>query len=87
MYNSTNLVDIKYFALHFTSCYGSIWLVMLTYSIFTQNHVNVGEFGVWGFPLISLVYAFLKLFFTNNYEKKYYDLKREHEEYKQNSIP
>ena len=80
MYNSTNTSGFKFFILHFTSCYGAIFLVLLIYSELNQININIGDSGVWGILLISLVYALIRLFLTDNYEQEYYKLKNKFKE-------
>ena len=46
---------------HFACAYGTLWLILLACSIVTQEHINAGAFGAIGFPVIALVYAFIRL--------------------------
>ena len=43
---------------HFAAAYGTFWLVILGVAVLTQLNVNAGEFGLYGFPLFALLYAF-----------------------------
>lgn len=45
---------------HFACAYGTIWLAMLGCSLLSQQHINTGAFGLFGFPVIALVYAFIR---------------------------
>jgi len=45
---------------HFACAYGTIWLVLLGCSLLIQEHIDVGAFGLFGFPIIALVYAFIR---------------------------
>lgn len=45
---------------HFACGYGTIWLLLLTFSLLIQEHINTGPFGLFGFPVIALVYAFIR---------------------------
>jgi hypothetical protein len=45
---------------HFAAAYGTIWLLLLGLALITQSHVDAGAFGFFGFPLISLVYAWIR---------------------------
>ncbi len=45
---------------HFAAAYGTIWFVMMLAAVFSQSHVNAGAFGFCGFPIIALIYAFLR---------------------------
>ena len=47
------------FYLHFAAAYGTIWLAMLLAAVFSQSHINAGEFGLYGFPIIALVYGLM----------------------------
>jgi hypothetical protein len=46
---------------HFAAAYGTIWLVLLGLSVISQTRINTGAFGLIGFPVIALVYAFIRL--------------------------
>ena len=45
---------------HFACAYGTIWLLLLACSLLTQGHINAGAFGLFGFPIIALVDAFIR---------------------------
>ena len=45
---------------HFACAYGTIWLVLLGLSLLTRSHIDAGAFGLFGFPIIALVYAFIR---------------------------
>ena len=45
---------------HFAAAYGSCWLLLLLAAVVTQSHIDLGELGFYGFPAISLVYAYLR---------------------------
>jgi len=45
---------------HFVAAYGSCWLLLFLAALVTQSHINLGELGFYGFPAISLVYAYLR---------------------------
>ena len=45
---------------HFACAYGTIWLVLLVCSFLIQKHIDAGAFGLFGFPIIALVYAFIR---------------------------
>jgi len=63
------------FWLHFTSGYGFMWIVVMLVAVLTQSHVNTGEFGLIGFPIISAIYAFVRIRYSHmsstetNYKK------------------
>jgi len=44
----------------FAACYGTMWLVMLGAAVISSSHINAGEFGMFGFPIIAAVYAFIR---------------------------
>ncbi len=46
---------------YFAAAYGTFWLVILGAAVLTQSNVNAGEFGLYGFPLIALLYAFARM--------------------------
>lgn len=45
------------FYYHFAAAYGTIWFFLLLAALLTQSRINTGEFGLIGFPIISLLYA------------------------------
>ena len=45
---------------HFAVAFGTIWLVMLVLALLTQTNINAGIFGLIGFPILSLIYAFVR---------------------------
>ena len=45
---------------HFAAAYGTIWLVLMLLAICTGTHINAGIFGLVGFPVLALVYAFVR---------------------------
>lgn len=45
---------------HFACAYGSLWLATMTLALLTRSHIDTGVFGLFGFPLISLIYAFVR---------------------------
>ena len=45
---------------YFTSGYGICFLVLFIMFLLTQEDVQVGEFGLWGFPIIALFYAIIR---------------------------
>lgn len=50
---------------HFAAAYGTIWLIFVL-SISFNGHAETGEFGLYGFPVIALVYALLRTSMGNN---------------------
>ncbi|HZZ26542.1 MAG TPA: hypothetical protein VFE46_00940 [Pirellulales bacterium] len=44
---------------HFAAAYGTIWLIFVLSALFS-NHVETGEFGLYGFPAIALAYAVVR---------------------------
>jgi hypothetical protein len=46
---------------HFATAYGTIWLLLIGLSLITQSHINAGAFGLFGFPIIALVYALIRI--------------------------
>ncbi|MCK6439007.1 MAG: hypothetical protein L6Q71_02255 [Planctomycetes bacterium] len=45
---------------HFACAYGTIWLVLLVVAFVTHEHIDAGMFGLVGFPIIALIYAFVR---------------------------
>jgi hypothetical protein len=48
---------MRQFYFDFASVYGTCWLVMMTVALVTNSHINAGAFGMYGFPLLGLLYA------------------------------
>jgi len=46
---------------HFAAAYGTLWLIAVIVGLIIQDDVNLGPFGLFGFPLISLIYAFSRM--------------------------
>jgi len=44
----------------FAAAYGTCWLVMLILALVSQSNIQTGAFGVFGFPVIGLIWAFVK---------------------------
>lgn len=45
---------------YFTSGYGILWLLLLGCSLITRSRIDAGVFGLFGFPVIALVYALIR---------------------------
>jgi hypothetical protein len=45
---------------HFAAAYGTIWFCLMLAAVLTHSHINAGPFGLWGFPVIALIYALLR---------------------------
>ncbi|MFA5165257.1 MAG: hypothetical protein WC481_06825 [Candidatus Omnitrophota bacterium] len=45
---------------HFACGYGTIWLMLLFVSLITQQHIDTGWSGLVVFPIIALIYAFVR---------------------------
>jgi len=45
---------------HFAAAYGTCWLVLLLAALVSQSHINAGAFGMFGFPVIALIYAIVR---------------------------
>ncbi len=42
---------------HFAAAYGTCMLVLLTLSVLTQQHIDAGPLGFWGFLIVGVAYA------------------------------
>jgi uncharacterized membrane protein len=51
---------------HFACGYGTIWLSLTFSTLVTRQHLNTGWFGLIGYPIIALIYAFVR----KSYEEK-----------------
>jgi len=51
---------------HFAAAYGTIWLAMVCVALVTQKHINAGQFGMFGFPVIAFFYALLRMASDNS---------------------
>ena len=47
---------------HFAACYGTFWFVLLLAALVTQSHLDAGAFGFFGFPIIAIIYAVIRMF-------------------------
>ena len=45
---------------YFAAAYGSCWLLLFLCAFVTQSRIDLGELGLFGFPAISAVYAYLR---------------------------
>lgn len=45
---------------YFSSGYGTLWIVVLGVALISQSHIDTGAFGLFGFPVIALVYALVR---------------------------
>ena len=50
---------IKFYG-HFAAAYGSCWLLLFLCAFITQSSINLKEFGMFGLPAISAVYAYFR---------------------------
>jgi hypothetical protein len=46
---------------HFAAAYGTIWILLLLAAMVTGSHINAGEFGLYGFPILSAIYAMIRV--------------------------
>ena len=46
---------------HFAAAYGTIWFALVCAALLTQKHLNAGQFGMFGFPIIAFFYALLRV--------------------------
>ena len=46
---------------HFAAAYGTIWLILMGAALVSQSHINAGEFGLYGFPIIAALYAAVRM--------------------------
>jgi hypothetical protein len=61
---------------HFACGYGTIWLLVLLCSFILQTHINTGAFGLFGFPVIALIYAFIRKANEQPYTDELTELKK-----------
>jgi hypothetical protein len=61
--------NMSHFFGYFTSAYGTFWLMGHVSLALTHSTVNMGEFGYCGFPIIALIYALIRVFFSENQTK------------------
>jgi len=45
---------------YFTSGYGMIWMFFLGAALIAQKHLDAGLFGLFGFPVIAVIYAWIR---------------------------
>lgn len=49
---------MREFYRHFAQAYGTLWIVVVAFALVTQNDIALGEWGMFGFPVAALAYAF-----------------------------
>jgi hypothetical protein len=54
------------FYYHFAAMFGTIWFLMTFIAVVGQTSVNAGSFGLYGFPLISLLFALFMTYVEKN---------------------
>jgi hypothetical protein len=67
------------FFTYFTSAYGTLWLVVVLISLVSQSTIQTGAFGMYGFPVIALVYAIVRAMPTPEEQKEMERLKKEND--------
>ena len=45
---------------HFAAAYGTCWLLLFLVAIITQSSIHMGELGMFGLPVASAIYAYLR---------------------------
>jgi hypothetical protein len=61
---------------YFAAAYGTIWFGMVVIAVLGRKHVNAGEFGLWGFPVIALFYAAIRIGSANDLEAEVWELRQ-----------
>ena len=51
---------IKFYG-YFAQSFGSLWIFFFLIAFITQSHINLGTMGFFGFPVLSAVYAYLRM--------------------------
>jgi hypothetical protein len=51
---------VKFYG-YFAACYGSLWILLILAAFVTQSHIDLGALGFYGFPLLSAIYATLRI--------------------------
>ena len=46
---------------HFAAAFGSLWIFFFLIAFLTQSRVNLGSLGFFGFPIVSAIYAHLRM--------------------------
>ena len=46
---------------HFAAAYGTLWLLLFLAALLSQSHIDAGEFGFFGFPILAIFYAVLRV--------------------------
>lgn len=68
---------MKKFWMDFLAAYGACWSVMMVLAIFTQSHIDAGEFGFFGFPAFALLFAYVRKRMSTDEQSKSIDLMSE----------
>ena len=71
------------FYYHFAAAYGTIWFALLLLALITQKNINTGQFGLIGFPVLSLIYAAIVVSNKNKADNEKEDLQRKISEIEQ----
>ncbi len=45
---------------HLACAIGTIWLLLLSWSLLFQEPINVGGFGLFGLAIMALIYAYIR---------------------------
>jgi hypothetical protein len=40
--------------------YGGLWFLMLFFALISQSHIDAGAFGLFGFPVVAIIYGILR---------------------------
>jgi hypothetical protein len=52
---------------YFAAAYGTIWFCLMLAAVVSQSHINAGAFGLYGFPVIALIYAIIRSFAASDH--------------------
>ena len=52
---------MKRFYLHFASASGTFWFVLMVLAVVGQTHIDAGAFGLFGFPIVAIIYAAIRV--------------------------
>jgi hypothetical protein len=51
---------------HFAAAYGTFWFFLLVAAVLSQSHIDMGVFGMCGFPIIAALYALCRIALAND---------------------
>ena len=61
---------------HFAAAYGTIWFALMLAAVVSQSQIDTGELGFYGFPVVALLYAWVRVATNDTRDEELSDLRR-----------